>query len=1152
MALGSPSTKELAQRLLQLSESIAKLNQRLLQSKKGSNEYKETLRQISIQQKEASATSEELAQKQARLSSKVDNHKSSIRQANDAQKQWNRTLKETNTIVEQGGKGGGAQGFFGAFTSDKILSTIGTVTKFLGVYALISGVAKVVNTALFESTKRFIEFDKSLANLAAVGGQEAANSIEIFKNQAIEVANETKFTAVQVVGLQTELSKLGFSAQEVVAATASVAKSAQALGAPLDQTALVIGQTIRAFDLLAEEATYVGDTIVTAINNSALSFQSFQTAIQYVGPIAQSAGLTLSETAAAMGVLADAGFRASRIGTGLRGVISGLTENGEDLIPVLRELRNQNISFSEAVELVGKTSAAQLITLTRNIDELEKAKDAYTEFGAAARASATQLDSIDGALSLLNSSFDTFLTKLGESITKTTGFKNVVTSLVRFFSDEAAQELVTASLVVSTSTQEIFNTIAQGAQGALGDANQYFKEVFKLTEDESNQLFSLLSKSGSTFGESIKAIETDNKGFLYGIKDAGIAQVSLFQKIVDGSGGAIISLDDLGDAYRGVNNAIKNTREEQKKLDEIEKGRQLSVGEYGKSIDELQEKKNKGLDVDRKQVDIIANKLLDANEKLNREIETSTDLTAEQTLQKKGQIQQNNLYLSQLGRIGSVSKDVEATAKKELEDRFKVELKLLKEAIEARKENLAQKQEALQRELEVAKAQKNQQRILEIQSQLINDEADAFSDLSIMIGNFNSKWKDTVTLVNGSPVSIDSDTLNQSVDSLLDSISNLDISDRDIIGLLKTIRQSVSGVIGDYGTEDAKKFAEDTLKKLIDFLKQKGFSQQQIDDYVAIYTNTIFPPIDDAMVAQRDKELKDKDKEREEYLKQRNAVIAQIIQDSISTTADIYKEQRDAEFENLTNQLEAEKDKVKERSEFEQDVLKSQLESQLISQEEYAARLEQIKKKEIQRQNSIDKKIFEQEKKKDTSDANVRYLEALANIIPALITEDNEANPVLLAIKYAASSLLATAAWQSSVAAINKRQFFPKRFAEGGIVEGPSHAEGGIPFTVKGVGGYEMEGGEYIVNKRSAAKYKGLLDQINESRQTPKYKFATGGIVGVIENSEVKQVELLEAIAEATTGTAINTGRPVRAFVSSSDLKNDTNARRIKDRNSNI
>jgi hypothetical protein len=119
------------------------------------------------------------------------------------------------------------------------------------------------------------------------------------------------------------------------------------------------------------------------------------------------------------------------------------------------------------------------------------------------------------------------------------------------------------------------------------------------------------------------------------------------------------------------------------------------------------------------------------------------------------------------------------------------------------------------------------------------------------------------------------------------------------------------------------------------------------------------------------------------------------------------------------------------------------------------------------------------------------------------------------------------------------------------MVYGPSHEQGGVPFTIQGRGGYEMEGGEYIVNKKSASKYKSILDQINETKYTPKYKFATGGIVNAQEIS-VRQLDLLEAIAEATTGTAINTGRPMRSFVSSDDLRNDNNARRIKERNSNI
>lgn len=64
--------------------------------------------------------------------------------------------------------------------------------------------------------------------------------------------------------------------------------------------------------------------------------------------------------------------------------------------------------------------------------------------------------------------------------------------------------------------------------------------------------------------------------------------------------------------------------------------------------------------------------------------------------------------------------------------------------------------------------------------------------------------------------------------------------------------------------------------------------------------------------------------------------------------------------------------------------------------------------------------------------------------------------------------------------------------AIGGVLNGPSHANGGIPFAVGGRVGFEAEGGEAIINKRSTAMYKPLLSQINQAGGG--VPFATGGI----------------------------------------------------------
>ena len=70
------------------------------------------------------------------------------------------------------------------------------------------------------------------------------------------------------------------------------------------------------------------------------------------------------------------------------------------------------------------------------------------------------------------------------------------------------------------------------------------------------------------------------------------------------------------------------------------------------------------------------------------------------------------------------------------------------------------------------------------------------------------------------------------------------------------------------------------------------------------------------------------------------------------------------------------------------------------------------------------------------------------------------------------------------------------KLADGGLLFGNSHSMGGIPVGNTGI---EVEGGEYVVNKRSAKKYLPLLQAINEegamhkTRANQIGKFADGG-----------------------------------------------------------
>jgi len=278
---------------------------------------------------------------------------------------------------------------------------------------------------------------------------------------------------------------------------------------------------------------------------------------------------------------------------------------------------------------------------------------------------------------------------------------------------------------------------------------------------------------------------------------------------------------------------------------------------------------------------------------------------------------------------------------------------------------------------------------------------------------------------------------------------------------------------------------------------------------------------------------------------------AEIIAAALDETLKAIDSFNDVAFNNTKDRLDRELDAIRNSSEIEDEILQAKLEGQLISEAEYRAQVEKNRKKEIQAQNKIEKQIFDAEQKRDRQKALLDYLEALGSIIPTLIQRGEAASPLDLSLKAAITAGFATAGYGLELRSINQRKFYPTKFAEGGIVSGPSHSEGGVPFTVRGQGGYEMEGGEYIVNKKSTQKYKSLLDQINGYGKS-NYKFAAGGVVKDPTEVANRQIELLEAIASSNISMVGKLDKPVRAFVATTDLRSDENARRIQERNSQL
>jgi len=92
-----------------------------------------------------------------------------------------------------------------------------------------------------------------------------------------------------------------------------------------------------------------------------------------------------------------------------------------------------------------------------------------------------------------------------------------------------------------------------------------------------------------------------------------------------------------------------------------------------------------------------------------------------------------------------------------------------------------------------------------------------------------------------------------------------------------------------------------------------------------------------------------------------------------------------------------------------------------------------------------------------------------------------------------------------------------KRLGFGGVLEGPSHENGGIPIRVNGQDGVEAEGGEAVINTVSTRKYRPLLSAINIAGGG-KSLMRGGGILGTgnsLPDSVLNMEALGRTISEA-------------------------------------
>ena len=167
------------------------------------------------------------------------------------------------------------------------------------------------------AVKGFAAFDDQMRLAKAVTKATRAE-FESMTQVAAKLGRETSFTAKQVADGMVALGRMGFSPKEVEDAIAPTLDLARATGTELGEAADIAANSMRIFGIEAERMSDVADVLTATANGSAQTLTDLFEALKMAGPQAKAAGENITDTSAAIGILANVGVKGSLAGTALR------------------------------------------------------------------------------------------------------------------------------------------------------------------------------------------------------------------------------------------------------------------------------------------------------------------------------------------------------------------------------------------------------------------------------------------------------------------------------------------------------------------------------------------------------------------------------------------------------------------------------------------------------------------------------------------------------------------------------------------------------------------------------------------------------------------------------------------------------------------
>lgn len=350
-----------------------------------------------------------------------------------------------------------------------------------GITAL--GTAAVTTAANFESSMSQVQATMGITkdSMSEVDGQ-SVNTMDTLSALAKEMGETTAFSATECAEALNYLALAGYDTQEMVDTLPTVLNLAAAGDMELATASDMVTDAMSALGMETSDADVMVDQMAKTASSTNTSVAQLGEGILKIGATARSVKGGTAELNTALGILANNGIKGAEGGTHLRNVILSLQQGCEDgAIAVgdmsvqvydaegnMRSLNDILGDMNTAMDgmtaeeknniiskIFNKTDLASVNALLANTgDTWDDLQNSITNSaGAAQQIADTQLDNLQGQLTLLKSALEGLAISIGEILMPY--IKSIVSHIQSFVDwlnnlDERTQKIiVTVALVVA-------------------------------------------------------------------------------------------------------------------------------------------------------------------------------------------------------------------------------------------------------------------------------------------------------------------------------------------------------------------------------------------------------------------------------------------------------------------------------------------------------------------------------------------------------------------------------------------------------------------------------------------------------------------------------------------------------------------------------